>query len=116
MQDLSIYVGVGLGADQLKALLCHGGGTKLKEVAHALLIEHSDDRAEIHLVDIQKVRFDPDYPTQVEIEFETSWSIYKGCEDKNLSGCEVEAEIATYTTDGHLIFTVPAPRRPANFC
>lgn len=116
MCELKVYVGAGLGEEQIKTLLSLDGGARLKEVAHALLVEHSDDRAEIHSVDIEKVSIDPDYPTQVEIEFETSWSIYKGCEDRNLSGCESELQWATYTADGHLMFIVPKPRRPTNPC
>lgn len=116
MRELKIYVGVDLDEIQLKAALSTGNGMKLREVAHALLVEHGDDRADIHSVDIEKVTIDPEHPTQVEIEFETSWGIYKGCEGMNISGCESEAEVATYTADGFLIFTVPMPRRPANPC
>ncbi|SDG77300.1 MULTISPECIES: hypothetical protein [unclassified Duganella] len=116
MRELKVYVGPSLGDEQIKALLRQGSGMKLKEVAHALLVEHNDDRADIHSVDIETVSIDPDYPTQVEIEFETSWSIYKGCEDMNMSGCEPQAEVATYTADGYLIFMVPMPRKPANPC
>lgn len=116
MRDLKVYVGPCFDEEQLKVLLSQSGGMRLREVAHALLIEHDDDRAEIHSVDIKTVNIDTEYPTQVHIEFETSWSIYKGCEDKNLSGCELQREFATYEPNGDLTFSVPMPRRPANPC
>lgn len=116
MRELKVFVGPGLDEQQLKALLNQSSGMRLKEVAHALLVGHGDDGADIHSVDVEEVLIDPEYPTQVEIEFETSWNIYKGCEDMNLSGCELECEVAAYTADGELIFMVPEPRRPANPC
>jgi hypothetical protein len=116
MRELKVFVGPGLDEQQLKALLNQSSGMRLKEVAHAQLVEHCDDAADIHSVEVEEVLIDPEYPTQAEIEFETSWSIYKGCEDKNLSGCESECEVATYTPDGYLVFMVPEPRRPANPC
>jgi hypothetical protein len=116
MRDVKVHVGLGLDQEQIKAQLSQGNGARLKEVAHALLVDHNDDRADIHSVDIKEVHIDPDNPTQVHIEFETSWSIYKGCEDMNSSGCELENETATYEPNGDLTFTVPVPRRPANPC
>jgi|SRR5471032_881168 len=116
MRELKIFIGPDLDEGQLKTLLNQSSGMRLKEVAHALLVDHGDDRADIHSVEVEKVLIDPEYPSQVEIEFETSWSIYKGCEGMNMSDCEPQAEVATYTADGHLIFTVPMPRRPANPC
>jgi hypothetical protein len=74
------------------------------------------DRAVITSVAVDRVTIDPEFPTQAEIEFETSWNIYKGCEDKNLSGCEFEIESATYTNDGRLVFVVPSPRKHAEPC
>ena len=116
MRELSVYVGNGLDALALKEVLAARSGALLKDVAHAVLDEHSDDRAVITSVAVERVTVDTDFPSQVEVEFETSWNVYKGCEDKNLSGCEVEVESATYTADGNLVFMVPVLRKHAEPC
>lgn len=121
MREVAVYVGLGLDADGIKDALNdsdeHGQeSTLLFEVAHALLSEHKDDRAEVHSVDAEEVTIDPSHPTQVQIEFATSWSAYYGCRDMNGSGVKHECEIATYTSEGNLVFSVPQPRRPANDC
>jgi hypothetical protein len=121
MRELMVHVGPGLDADGIKDALNDGDGiesesTSLFEVAHALLTEHADDRAEIHSVEVTDVTIDRTYPNQVHIHFTTSWSIYVGCRDMNGAGDEHECATATYTADGDLVFLVPAPRRPANYC
>jgi hypothetical protein len=72
----------------------------LFEVAHALLTEHSDDRAEIHSVVVDDVVIDPEYSTEVQVDLTTSWSFYTGCRDMNATGDEYDSAIATYTTVG----------------
>lgn len=119
-REISVYVGAGLDADGIKDALNesdeHGEeSTLLFEVAHALLNDHKDDRAEVYAVG-EEVTIDPSHPTQVQIEFTTSWSAYYGCRDMNGAGDKSECESATYTSDGHLVFLVPEPRRPANDC
>lgn len=116
MRELSVLVGPGLDADQLKKILQENGGKRLKDVGHALLDHHADDRADIHGVTVRSVEIDEDYPTQVDIEFETSWSIYKGCENMNLGGSEHERERATYEADGRLVFLVPPARKHVDPC
>lgn len=121
MREVSVFVGSGLDAEGIKDALNDGDehgqeSTLLFEVAHALLSEHKDDRAEVHSVGVEEVTIDPLHPTQVQIEFETSWSAYYGCRDMNGSGVKNECEIASYTSEGHLVFLVPEPRRPANHC
>lgn len=121
MREIVVHVGAGLDADGIVDALnegedLQGESTLLFEVAHALLTEHADDRAEIHSVEVEDVVIDPAYPTQVHVHFTSSWSIYVGCRDMNAAGDEHECETATYTSDGDLIFLVPAPRRPANPC
>lgn len=121
VRELSVYVGPGLDADEIKEVLneCDEHESEcvlMFEVAHALLNQHADDRAEIHAVDVEEVVIDPLHPNQVHIEFTTSWSIYVGCRDMNGAGDQNESEIATYTADGYLVFIVPVQRRPANYC
>lgn len=121
MRELKVYVGPGLDAEGIKAVLNEGDEhgnrcTLLFEVAHSLLNKHADDRAEIHSVCVEEVTVGPSFPSQVHIEFTTSWSIYVGCRDMDSAGEESESAAATYSSDGHMIFMVPAPRRPANHC
>lgn len=121
MREIIVHVGPGLDADEIKDALNEGEdleseSTVLFEVAHALLTEHSDDRAEIHSVEVEGVVIDPAYSTQVHVHFTSSWSIYVGCRDMNAAGDEHECATATYTSNGDLVFLVPAPRRPANYC
>lgn len=121
MREITVYVGPGLDEEGIKDALNESGehgqdNTLLYEVAHALLSDHKDDRAEIHAVSVEEVTIDPTHPNQVQIEFTTSWSVFYGCRDMNMADDEQECEFATYTADGHLIFSVPSPRRPANHC
>jgi hypothetical protein len=121
MREIKVFVGVGLGPEEIKEVLNGGDiegqeSTLLFEVAHALLVEHKDDRAEVHEVIVEEVIADSSHPSQVQIEFTTSWTAFYGCRDMNMSDEEHESESATYTSDGHLIFMVPTPRRPANDC
>jgi hypothetical protein len=81
-----------------------------------MLTEHADDRAEIYSVEVDEVTIDPAYPSQVDVEFTTSWSIHVGCRDMDSSGDEFYSEAGTYTAEGELIFCVPPRRRPANYC
>lgn len=121
MREIKVYVGPGLDAEGIKDALNatdeDGQENRLLfEVAHAVLTDHSDDRAEIYEVCVEEVSIDPLFPNVVQIEFTTSWSIYVGCRDMNSAGEENESESATYTADGNLVFIVPTPRRPANHC
>lgn len=121
VREIVVQVGPGLDAGGIMDALNEGEdwqseSTLLFEVAHALLTEHSDDRAEIHSVEVEDVVIDPEFPTQVEVHFTSSWSIYVGCRDMNGAGDEHECATATYTSSGDLVFVVPAPRRPANYC
>lgn len=115
MREIVVHMIPGLDADGIKDFLNEEDGANLFTVAHALL-EHNDDRADVYRVEVQDVTIDPVFPTQVQIEFSTSWSIYVGCRNMNSAGEEDECETATYTAEGELIFTVPGPRRPANYC
>ena len=120
-REIQVFVGAGLDEEQLIDALNDGDdfgeeSTKLFQVAHALLGGHFDDRAEIHQVEVTGVQIDDVHSSQVQIQFTTSWSAYFGCHDMNQADDQDEDESATYTSDGHLIFTVPAPRRPANEC
>jgi hypothetical protein len=114
--ELPVLVGQDLDAGRLKKALQEDGGKRLHEVAHALLDDHSDDRAEIYEVKVCSVEIDEEYPSQVNIEFETSWNVYRGCEDMNTSGIEYEQERATYEPDGRLVFLVPPPRKHVDPC
>ena len=116
MREMSVLVGLGLDADQLQQVLQENGGRRLYEVAHALLDEHANDRAEISDVKVTSVEIDEDFPTQVDIEFETSWRIYRGCEDRNTEGREYQQESATYEVDGRLVFLVPLARKHSDPC
>ena len=121
VREIVVHVGPGLTADEMKEALNEGEEFEsesmvLFEVAHALLTEPSDDRAEIHSVVVDDVVIDPEYPTQVQVDFTTSWSFYAGCRDMNSAGDEYDSAIATYTSNGDLVFVVPSPRRPANYC
>jgi len=116
MRELSVLVGQGLDGDQLQQVLQENGGRRLYEVAHALLDDHADDRAEINDVKVTKVEFDEDCPTQVDIEFETSWRVYRGCEDRNTEGREYQQEPATYEADGRLVFLVSLARKHTDPC
>lgn len=120
-RELVVHVGPGLDAEGILGALNEGDewgqeSTLLFEVAHALLTQHSDDRAQIHSVEVDDVDIDPAYPNQVHVHFTSSWSIYVGCRDMNSAGDEHDCATGTYTSDGNLIFLVPAPRRPANHC
>ena len=116
MRELSVLVGQGLYGDQLQQVLQENGGRRLHEVAHALLDDHADDRAEISDVKVTSVEIDEDCPTQVDIEFETSWRIYRGCEDRTTAGRECQREPANYEADGRLVFFVPRARKHADPC
>lgn len=121
MREEKVFVGEGLDAEGIKDVLndADEDGNEnmlLFEVAHALLTEHQDDRAEIHSVGVDEVAIDPQHPNQVHLEFTTSWSSHYGCRDMDDAGEQQESEGATYTADGHLVFTLPTPRRPANEC
>ena len=116
MREMSVLVGLGLDADQLQQVLHENGGRFLYEVAHALLDDHADDRAEIYEVKVDSVAINEDCPTQVDIDFETSWSIYRGCEDRNTAGSEYQQERATYEADGRLVFLVPLARKHIDPC
>jgi len=121
IREIVVHVGLGLTADEMKDALNEGEdfeseSTVLFEVAHALLTEHSDNRAEIHSVVVDDVVIDPRYPTQIQVDFTSSWSFYAGCRDMNAAGDEYDSATATYTLNGDLVFIVAAPRRPANYC
>ena len=121
MREIKVYVGCGLDNDGIKDALNasnEDGGESgiLFEVAHALLHQHSDDRAEIYSVSVESVSTDSHFQNQVHIELVASWNIYVGCRNMNSAGEEELTERATYLSDGHLVFLVPAPRRPANYC
>lgn len=120
-REVKVFVGVALSVEEIAEVLNEGDelgdeSTKLFEVAHALLSQHADDRAEIHQVEVTGVDVDEAYPAQLQVQFTTSWSAYYGCHDMNTVDDQDEDESATYTSDGHLIFTVPEPRRPASEC
>lgn len=116
MREMSVLVGQGRDADQLQQVLQENGGRRLYEVAHALLDDHANDRAEISDVKVTNLGFDEDCPSQVDIEFETSWRIYRGCEDRNTAGREYQQERANYEADGRLVFLVPLARKHTNPC
>lgn len=116
MREMSVLVGLGLDADQLQQVLHENGGRFLYEVAHALLDDHADDRAEIYEVKVDSVAINEDCPTQVDIDFETSWSIYRGCEERNTAGSEYQHERATYEADGRLVFLAPLARKHVDSC
>ena len=107
MRELSVLVGQGLDGDQLQQVLQENGGRRLYEVAHALLDDHADDRAEINDVKVTKVEFDEDCP---------SWRVYRGCEDRNTEGREYQQEPATYEADGRLVFLVSLARKHTDPC
>jgi hypothetical protein len=120
-REIKVFVGIGLGVDEIAEVLNEGDdlgdeSTKLFEIAHALLSQHADDRAEIHQVEVTGVQADEIHPTQLHVQFTTSWSAYYGCRDMNAADDQDEDESVIYTSDGHLIFTVPEPRRPASEC
>jgi len=121
MREIKVHVGLGLDSEGIRDALNSGNDYEQEsclmfEVAHALMDDHKDDRAEIDSVSIDEVTIDPAYPSQVHLEFTTSWSAYFGCRDMNTSDDELMSESATYTKDGDLVFVVPAARRPANDC
>jgi hypothetical protein len=121
MREVEIFIGSDLDADEIKDALnsideCGDGADELKDIAHALLTEHEDDRAQVHDVTIDSVTIDPEHPSVVSIEMSISWGAYYGCRDMNRGGLEEVVESATYTDDGSLIFHVPLPRREANHC
>jgi hypothetical protein len=120
-REVKVFVGVGLSVEEIAEALNEGDdlgdeSTKLFEVAHALLSQHADDRAEIHQVEVTGVQVDDVHPTQLQVQFTTSWSAYYGCRDMDTADDQDEDESVTYTSDGHLIFTVPEPRRSASEC
>lgn len=116
MREMTVLVDRGLDAEQLRRFLQEQGGRRLHDVAHALLVEHTDDGAQIFDVKVLDVEIDEDAPTQVEIGFETSWSVYKGCRNMNTSGLAEERERATYEPDGRLVFVVPLARKQSEPC
>lgn len=121
MRELRVYVGPGLGAEDIRDVLNmrdrHGAEAgSLFEVAHALLIEHKDDRAEVIGVKVEDVINDAAHPNQLDIAFTTSWVLTASCRAQNDAGEKAESECATYTADGFLSFFVPLPRKPANPC
>lgn len=121
MREIAVFVGQGLDAKGIKDALNESDepgheSTLLFEVAHALLSDHKDDRAEVHSVTVNEVTVDATHPNQVHIDFTTSWTAFYGCRDMNMADDEYECEAATYTNDGHLIFLVPMLRRPASHC
>lgn len=52
----------------------------------------------------------------MDIEFETSWSIYRGCDNMNSAGIDPQQERATYEADGRLVFLVPHARKHVDPC
>ncbi|MEF2270574.1 hypothetical protein V3C40_27660 [Janthinobacterium sp. LS2A] len=116
MRELAVLVGQGLDAELLQQVLQENRGKRLNEVAHALLDDHPDDRAEIYEVKVDRVAIDEDCPTQVDIEFEIFWRIYRGCEDRNTVGSEYQQERATYEADGRLVFLAPLARKHSDPC
>jgi hypothetical protein len=123
MREIEVFVGVGLNSKGIMDALNRPdddeaglSSTTLFEVAHALLEQQLDDRAQIDEVTVEEVTINPDHPNVVTLELEIRWSAYYGCRDMNAADVENEVEAATYTSDGHLIFTVPDRRRPANYC
>lgn len=121
LREIRVYVGVGLDSEEIKDALnsCSDSGEEsslMFEVAHALLSDHKDNRAEIYSVSVDEVTIDPAQPSQVHLEFTTSWCAYYGCKDMNMQDDEFMSEIATYTENGDLVFIVPAARRPASDC
>lgn len=121
MREVKVFVGIGLDSDEIVEALNEGDdlgdeSTKLYEVAHALLSQHADDRAEIFQVEVTGVQVDDVHPNQLQVQFTTAWSAHYGCRDMDIVDDQDEDESVTYTSDGHLIFTVPQPRRPANDC
>lgn len=120
-REVKVFIGPGLDEEKILEALNEGDefgdeSRKLFQVAHALLTGQTDDRAEIHEVDVTGVHIDSTYPNQVQIQFTTSWSMYFGCRDMDSAGEEDQDESVTYTSDGYLVFNVPEPRRPANEC
>lgn len=121
MREMKVHVGPGLDSEGIMEVLNAGDNNAKKSrrmfrVAHALMSDHKDDRAEIDSVVVDEVTIDPDHPSQVHLKFTTSWSAYYLCTDKNLVDDKFESETATYTTEGDLVFIVPDPRRPASEC
>lgn len=121
MREIKVHVGLGLDSEEIMDVLntCSDSGEEsslMFEVAHALLGDHKDDRAEIYSVSVDEVTVDPNQPSQVHLEFTTTWGAYYGCKDMNMQDDEYMNEIATYTEDGDLVFIVPAARRPASDC
>jgi hypothetical protein len=120
MREVKVYVGLDLDAAGIRDALNEtdqdgNDNTLLFDVAHTLLTEHKDDRAEVHSVEVSSVSQDEEQTNLFYIDFETSWSAHYGCRDMDEAGLERESESATYS-DGFLIFTVPTPRRPAGEC
>ena len=121
MREIEVLIKSGLDADGIKDALNerdkNGVDSALMfDVAHALLVNQTDDRAEIHAVVVDDVAIDPNYPSQIYLNFTASWSAYYGCKDMNMADDEHLGDTATYTVDGRLIFRVPERRRPASDC
>lgn len=120
-REIKVHVGLGLDNKGIRDTLnsCSDSGEEshlMFEVAHALLNDHKDDRAEIYSVSVDEVTVDPIHPSQVQIEFTTSWFVYYGCKNMNMQDEEFMSASATYTEVGDLVFIVPSPRRPASHC
>jgi hypothetical protein len=121
MREIVVQIAAGLDADGIKDALNETdelgeANPQLFEVAHALLANHKDDRAEVFEVGVEDVTIDHEHPSQVHLELTISWSAHYGCKDMDRSDEECVSETATYTADGTLIFVVPAPRRPVSDC
>jgi hypothetical protein len=121
MREIEIFVGEGLDAEEIIYALnaCDADGienTSLFELAHAVLSDQLDDRAEIHSVSADEITFNKNHPNQITLKFTTSWSAYYGCRDMCKGGDEEETEKGIYSSEGYLIFMVPDKRRQASQC
>jgi hypothetical protein len=121
MRELIVHVGAGLDAEGIKEVLNEPeeygeANNQLFSVAHALLSDHKDDRAEVNEVGVDSVTRDFQHPSQVVVQMTISWSAYYGCKDMDTSDDETVTESATYTAEGDLVFLVPVPRREASEC
>ena len=83
MRELIVHVGAGLDAEGIKEVLNEPeeygeANNQLFSVAHALLSDHKDDRAEVNEVGVDSVTRDFQHPPQVVVQMTISWSAYYG--------------------------------------
>lgn len=122
MREIELDIGSGLSADEIKDALYPSSYDDpdntclLQEVAYALVFADGSDYDEIYEIDVEEVRIDDAFPNQVEFDFTVSWGHYSPCKDMRKYGSETYSEVATYTSEGMLIFVVPDRRRRSNPC